>query len=377
MYIYKRVQPAPRFVYSLEMQLGDGGAAPHKDTAADPQWVYLASLDTCPSVGVNSRSTDNGAGQRESPYASSSEEWDLRARQRTQPQPLSSSVGAALPSILDGKGGNVPSQAGQGVEPGHPQKAPRKFKKKHYMIRQSLRDHMRAWRRHGLVLFFVTLTSGNDSQGHMLRKHFEVWRKRIARHYGVDPGLIQYRGVDTTEGNGVLHMILAVPQVCTVLVKGQRWLAPASMLKEWWDDIHGARFLNVKLIQDGDTSVRRLTGYIVTQYVAGQDALIRMSGSRADLPLSRLRQTFRRMVFDHPGRFMTNLYRAAIALPYHFKPEGEEQVVDNMMAESGLRTARNEWWHLFREAWARLLERGSVELFGDRFVLWAGDVHRV
>ena len=56
-------------------------------------------------------------------------------------------------------------------------------------------------------------------------------------------------------------MLVAVPPQC---VTREGWLIDVSLLRSWWEEIHGARQLNVQRIAPGDSSVRRLSGYIVT-----------------------------------------------------------------------------------------------------------------
>ena len=261
-------------------------------------------------------------------------------------------VGTALSSILDGKGGNVPNTVGVGTaaNSGRP-----KWGKRHFLIRQSLRDHLRCWLQAGQSVFFLTLTSAPDSPRELLRKNFEVLRKRIARHYGWEPSVIQYRGVDTNEGHGVLHLLIAAPGELG------RYLIDVKLLRSWWEELHGARQINIKLVGSGESDVRRVTGYIVTQYVGGQDALVRMSGSRAYLPLAKLRQEWRRFVFGAAARYLVEVK----------KPDEAGDDWDEARAR------RWEWWRVYRVGWDSLLSRGSFSLWGVSYILFCGSIDRV
>lgn len=216
---------------------------------------------------------------------------------------------------------------------------------------------MAAWERAGLTLYFLTLTSSASSaqvgaDRSAIVEHWQALRKRLARHLGVDVGEIQYRGVRTTEGFGVLHLVVAVsPQIT-----GYRWrLVDFENLQRWWTEVHGAWHVNVKRISRGGGAARRVSRYVVSQYLVRQggelvDALVRTFGSRLELRLPALRREFRRLLWVR-------------------RYEWAKATGVRMASDEDVRAARRSWWQAFRGAWAALLERGSVSLWGAAVVL--------
>jgi len=221
--------------------------------------------------------------------------------------------------------------------------APRRMGPKHYRIRMQIRDRMRVWKRAGLVQWWVTLTSSPDSPKDRLRRDFQAWRKRLARSLEIDVGLIQYIVVDTREGHGVLHLVLAIPRDA---VGRSGFQIDYSEAGQWWQEIHGARQVKFKRIGRADSDVRKLSQYLVSQYMVNQgtatDLLVRVSGSRVVLPLARLRQA----VFG----ILTAKARA-----YQ-----EVRTIDGWPAvfEMLWRAIRKLHFREAREAWDSLLERG-------------------
>lgn len=103
--------------------------------------------------------------------------------------------GAAAP-LLDIGCGNVPH------------KEPRKpWTRKQWLTRRTVLDRLNYWQAHKYQCLWVTLTSSPNSPTDKLRKDFQALRKRIARQLGY--ASVQYVCVDTREGHGVLHIILA------------------------------------------------------------------------------------------------------------------------------------------------------------------------
>lgn len=103
--------------------------------------------------------------------------------------------GAAAP-FLDIGCGNVPH------------KEPRKpWSRKQWLTRRAVLDRLNYWQANGYQCLWVTLTSSPSSPVDQLRKDFQALRKRIGRQLGFEG--VQYVCVDTREGHGVLHMILA------------------------------------------------------------------------------------------------------------------------------------------------------------------------
>lgn len=103
--------------------------------------------------------------------------------------------GAAAP-LLDIGCGNVPH------------KEPRKpWTRKQWLTRRTVLDRLNHWQAHGYQCLWVTLTSSPSSPVAQLRRDFQALRKRMARQ--LDYEGVEYVCVDTREGHGVLHMILA------------------------------------------------------------------------------------------------------------------------------------------------------------------------
>jgi len=181
--------------------------------------------------------------------------------------------------ILDKKDGNVACDSGT---------RPR-FTRKHYAHRQAIRDRMRLWQAQGRRLYWCTLTSAPG--GRDLRRHFQAWKARLERAWDIPRSSIDYVMVDTREGHGVLHFILALPVGCSA------WFDYREA-GSWWQEIHGARQVKFLPIRKGDSSARRLSHYIVAQYMSdGQgDALGRISGSRLAAALPRWRAALREAI---------------------------------------------------------------------------------
>lgn len=247
-----------------------------------------------------------------------------------------------------------------------------RWTKQQFRIRAQLRDSMRWWQANGWACFFLTLTSSPASPL-TLPESWQALRKRIARDLELDPADVQYQGVRTDEGHGVLHLLLAVPRSA---LSRSTFLVDAAALRAWWGEIHGATFVNIKAVQHGQGHVRRLTRYIVTQYVAGQAAAIRKLGSRLALPLTRLRRSFRELVFGHPGRFSWVTFPAESVGEERIVGETSDQWKDRVLAQRGA-VFRSVLWDYWRAAWGTLLDRGSTWVFGDQVVLWNGEITAV
>lgn len=116
-------------------------------------------------------------------------------RGRNAPQGAPAPGGAAAP-LLDIGCGNVPH------------KTPRQpWTRKQWLTRRTVLDRLNYWQAHRYQCLWVTLTSSPSSPSDTLRKDFQALRKRMGRQLGFEN--IQYVCVDTREGHGVLHIILA------------------------------------------------------------------------------------------------------------------------------------------------------------------------
>ena len=103
--------------------------------------------------------------------------------------------GEAAP-FLDIGCGNVPQQAGR-----------KPWSRKQWVTRRTVLDRLNYWQANGYQCLWVTLTSSPSSPLDQLRRDFQTLRKRMARQLGFEG--VQYVCVDTREGHGVLHTILA------------------------------------------------------------------------------------------------------------------------------------------------------------------------
>lgn len=109
-------------------------------------------------------------------------------------------------------------------------------------------------------LRFLTLTSAPGGSVVLLRRHFQVLRKRIEHAFGFLP---QYWSLRTNEGYGVLHIVF----------KGG--FIPQSWLSDAWRSIHGASIVDIRVLRG---SPRRLASYLVANYLCRQ-SFERMSWS--------------------------------------------------------------------------------------------------
>lgn len=105
----------------------------------------------------------------------------------------------------------------------------------------------------------LTTVKGDLKNGEKLTPHFKELRRRIERKTGYRIG---YFKVETSEGGGVLHIILAIESKTAVWI-GQRWLSAQ------WLEIHGAHRVWIGRIGCRDKDKRNISRYIVSQYMTG------------------------------------------------------------------------------------------------------------
>ena len=121
----------------------------------------------------------------------------------------------------------------------------------------------------GAQLFRVDLTTAKGGDSSKLREHFQELRRRVERVYGYK---VDYFMLETREGNGVLHTIWGIEHYKAVWIP-QRWLS------EEWEKIHGAYIVYIKRVNVTSNSLRRVSTYLVSQYLAGQRGVVRVSWS--------------------------------------------------------------------------------------------------
>jgi hypothetical protein len=172
----------------------------------------------------------------------------------------------------------------------------------------------------------VDLTTGDGGSPERLAKHHQELRKRVKRVYGYD---VEHFQVQTREGNGVLHCVWAIKNKGAVYID-QEWLA------DTWQKIHEARVVWIKRLS-GELHRKRAAIYLATQYLAGQDALVRMSYSwhKCKIALAKGWRQLRRIYTNMQDTFL--MVRA----------EGQEFAVT-------FRDLINAWEALLREGSAML-----------------------
>jgi len=123
----------------------------------------------------------------------------------------------------------------------------------------------------GCQLVRVDLTTANGGESGKLRRHQQELRRRVEREFGFK-GVEQFV-LETTEGNGVLHMVWAWQGAKSFYI-------PQDWLSEQWERIHGAPVVWVRKMGLARKDVRAVGRYFAIQYLADQrGALVRASWS--------------------------------------------------------------------------------------------------
>lgn len=254
--------------------------------------------------------------------------------------------GATAPAPLLDKGdGNVPPGS---VRP--------RWNRKQWFTRRAVMDRLRLWQSSRYQCLWVTLTSSPRSPTKRLRCDFQALRKRIGRELGFKD--FEYVCVDTREGHGVLHMIWAWRDPNPL--KRASFYIPFEWLQASWTSLHGAFHVNVKRIGNEDKDARRLSRYIVAQYCGGQEALVRLSQSRMEYPLSRMREQLRTILKGLPERY-----------------EFGNQVCQGLSFQDSATVSNTLLWSTFRKAWNKLVRARSCEVFGVTLIWLDGKLRRV
>jgi hypothetical protein len=132
------------------------------------------------------------------------------------------------------------------------------------------------WEGNDYQILRVDLTSANHSKAEDLRKNFRRLRRRVEnvfKFYDIEDFVIE-----TTEGNGVLHMIWAWKPKNGF--KQRTFYIPHKWLKKEWEKIHGAYRVYIKQYDKSSSRTRnRVSGYLVSQYMAKQPGFVRYSYS--------------------------------------------------------------------------------------------------
>ncbi len=137
-------------------------------------------------------------------------------------------------------------------------------------VYQESMSYLTFWQAHGYMVLWVMLSSAVPGGLQTLTRDFQRLREEIERKLGFRG--MEFLAVKTREGNGVIHGYLAW--------KGPRvFYLPQRWLSHTWERIHGAPYVWVSKVKLGKGHRSRLSRYIVSQYLAGQGALVRVSSS--------------------------------------------------------------------------------------------------
>jgi len=115
----------------------------------------------------------------------------------------------------------------------------------------------------------VDLTTAPDGRADLLRKHLQELRRRAERVFRFPH--IEMFVVETSEGNGVLHMVWAW--------QGERsFYIPQDWISTEWERIHGAPVTWVRKMRVDRKDIRCVGRYFALQYLSDQrGALVRMA----------------------------------------------------------------------------------------------------
>lgn len=155
--------------------------------------------------------------------------------------------------------------------------------KKHRRQYQRLMTLLYRWESMGLSIVRLDLTTAVGGDPKVMTKHYEALRRRIERKIGKR---VHYWWVQTQEGNGVLHTLMAAEGSLYI---EQEWLS------EQWEEIHGANIVYIKRYKKGVYSRKKVSKYLVSQYLAGQLGNVRMGWSwkrTFDIPISKAWKLF-------------------------------------------------------------------------------------
>lgn len=124
------------------------------------------------------------------------------------------------------------------------------------------------WQSHHFSIIRLDLTTAPGGDPHLLGPHFEELLRRIERK---EKRKVQYWRLTTREGLGVIHSLLAAP--------GESLYLEHKWIVRQWLRIHGASRVYVKRYKQSGSSKERVSKYLVSQYIAGQEAGVRLSAS--------------------------------------------------------------------------------------------------
>lgn len=227
--------------------------------------------------------------------------------------------------------------------------------KRQFRIRRSLMDRLAVWAASGWSVQWVNLTSSPNSDPERLMAHFLALRRMMATRLGVP---VEHAGVRTSEGFGVLHVLMAAK-----VERGKAWstVCNQAWLSETWGRLHGAPIVWISSVKLDTVDRARISRYMVTQYMArGQgDALVRFFQSRQTawegVSLARIRKRLRELV--RPNWLP---YRG-VAMPESERPTFYKDVAGKSRK-------------VFQSCWHALLDARSFSYAGSVYVVDRGDL---
>jgi hypothetical protein len=173
----------------------------------------------------------------------------------------------------------------------------------------------------GYQLFRVDLTTAPGGDSGALTPHFKKLRRRVEKKF---PGYrVHFFKIQTSEGNGVLHMIWAIKSDHAV------WI-PQEWIKSQWLEIHGASIVYIRRMKIDKSDIRRVGRYLSLQYLSRQSAIVRVSWSwwRDGLAIGQAWDFFKRVCFSFsPVRSMVGLNLTPYQISYREMIRGWEQIL--------------------------------------------------
>jgi hypothetical protein len=166
------------------------------------------------------------------------------------------------------------------------------WSKKQKRIYHRVNSVLTYWEAREYQIRWVMLSSSQASDTRLLARHHKELLRRVGRKLGF--GDVEWFYVITREGFGVIHAFWAWRPK-----DGERrrvfWI-PQPWLSEQWQVIHKAEIVWIAPYRTASGSRRRVSRYVVTQYVAEQAALVRMGwswGRTFGIPLARYWRAFK------------------------------------------------------------------------------------
>jgi hypothetical protein len=132
------------------------------------------------------------------------------------------------------------------------------------------------WAGQGFQVLWVHLTTAPDGDAGRLAYHHKRLRQSVEAKWGYEG--LQFVEVITKEGHGVIHALWAWrPHTWRRGEKARPFYVPQRWLSEAWGRIHGAKVVWIEKVRTEEAG--RLARYMAGQYMAGQEAVVRITAS--------------------------------------------------------------------------------------------------